>query len=80
MKFHRREEWTVELLNDDLRGSVGRLRGFATDDKILEMIARTPTKLDLAAKASLENGIRNGRGGLYLELTEEQYRAWKAGK
>jgi hypothetical protein len=80
LSFQKREEWTVQIMSEDLRGSLGRQRGFATHDKLLEMIARTPTRLDLAAKASLENAIRNGSGGLFLELTNEQYEAWQKGK
>jgi hypothetical protein len=80
LQFYKREEWTVQLMTEDLRGSLGRLRGFATHDKLLEMISRTPTRLDLAAKNSLENAIKNGRGGLFLDITAEQYEAWRNGK
>jgi len=42
-------------------------------NKIRELIARTPTVLDSAMRWELENDIEKGRGGLYLQVTTEQY-------
>jgi hypothetical protein len=74
MSFFQREAWTVRFLELDAKTSIGRIRTFATADKVRELIARTPTLLDLAGKQALEHAIRGGRGGIYLELTVEQYR------
>ena len=41
------------------------------------MVARTPTKLIQEDKQALEYAISTGRGGLYLDLTETQYRKLK---
>lgn len=56
---------------------VCRMRNFAWPDKIRELIARTSTKLNLGDKQGLDCGISNGRGGIYLDLTAEQYRKLK---
>ncbi len=74
MHFFLRGSWTVQFLEPDLKTSVGRIRKFASDDKIRELIARTPTRLDLAAKEALEYAISTGRGGIDLLVTQEQYR------
>jgi hypothetical protein len=42
--------------------------------KLRELIARTPTRFDLAEKQALEHAFEGGRGGVDLELTREQYR------
>ena len=76
--FFLRDGWSVQFLEADAKTAVGRIRTFAEPDKIREMIARTPTKMNVEAKQALEYGISRGRGGLYLDLTEAQYRKLKS--
>jgi len=71
------DEQPVHFLQPDLKTSVGRSRSFGSEDKLRELIARTPTRFDPAGKQALEHAFTGGRGGLYLELTEEQYRKLK---
>jgi hypothetical protein len=56
-----------------LDGAIGRIRKFPDEQSIRDLIDRTLTKLDSAARNSLDYALSNGRGGLYLDLTEEQY-------
>lgn len=42
-------------------------------EKLRELIDKTPTKLTLADCQGLDEAIAHGRGGLYLELSREQY-------
>lgn len=72
--FFHRDGWCVQFLEPDLKTSVCRMRNFGSPDKIREMVARTPTKLMQEDKQALEYAISTGRGGLYLDLTEAQYR------
>ncbi len=65
--------WSVQFLELDLKTSVGRIRRFSSIHKVRELIARTPTQLSAEARAKLEHDISNGRGGIYLDLTREQY-------
>ncbi len=78
MSFFNRGEWVCGFLEPDLKTPVGRSRSFGKEAKLRELIARTPTKLTLADHQALDAGIANGRGGLYLELTGEQYRKLKS--
>lgn len=76
--FFHRDGWCVQWLEQDLKTPVCRMRNFASSDKIREMVARTPTKLMQDDKQALEYAISTGRGGLYLDLTEAQYKRLKA--
>ena len=78
LSFHNRGAgWVCTFLEPDAKTPVGRMREFGSPDKIRDMIARTPTKQDQAAKQSLEYAIETGRGGVFLDLTAEQYRKLK---
>ena len=74
MTYLLRDGWSVQFLEPDLKTPVGRIRQLGSLDKVKELITRTPTRLDLAAKQAIEHAITVGRGGIYLELTAEQYR------
>jgi hypothetical protein len=73
MSYFRCKEWIVQFLEPDGKTLIGRIITFADADKIRELIARTPTQLNLEARNMLEHSISQGRGGLFLELTNEQY-------
>jgi hypothetical protein len=46
---------------------------FADDHKITELAKRGGALTNLEAKQALEKGIDNGKGGMFLKLTQEQY-------
>jgi hypothetical protein len=41
----------------------------------LDLIDRTPTRFDLAERNAHDYAFRTGRGGIWLQLTPEQFRA-----
>ena len=43
------------------------------EEKLYELARRGQCLRDLADKQAIEVAIRNGRGGLFLKLTQEQY-------
>jgi hypothetical protein len=69
--------WTVQCSEVTLDGAIGRIRRFPVEDSVRDLIARTPTKLEGAARNSLEYAFSRGRGGLHLTLTPEQYASLK---
>ncbi len=77
MSFFIRGGWSVQFLESDLKSPVGGIRTFADPQKIRELVGRTPTPMNLEARNMLEHGISQGRGGIYLQLTAEQYRRLK---
>ena len=46
---------------------------FADDQKIWEMAKRGGFTLNTAGRQELHEEIRKGKGGIWLELTREQY-------
>jgi hypothetical protein len=61
MTYLLRDGWSVQFLEPDLKTPVGRIRQLGSIDKIKELIARTPTLLDLAAKRAIEHAVTVGR-------------------
>lgn len=78
MTFHLRgDSWVCSFVEKDAKTPVGRARVFGSPEKIRVLIARTPTRLDQAAKQSLEHAFAKGRGGIFLDLNDDQYRKLK---
>jgi hypothetical protein len=50
---------------------------FASEQKIVELAERGKADLSLESSAALQHGIDIGRGGVWLELRDEQYRCLK---
>jgi len=79
MTFFHNDGWVVQFMEPDLKTPVGQIRTFGDVDKVRQLIDRTPTSMNLEARNMLEHAISIGRGGMYLELTGEQYRKLKGG-
>ena len=77
MSFFQRQGWTVQFIEDDCRTLIGRIRRFPDEASIRALIDRTQTKLNTEDRQALDYALNNGRGGLYLMLTAEQYRKLK---
>jgi len=45
---------------------------FASQDKLLELAERGGATLDLEAREAIRHAIEIGRGGVWLNLTDEQ--------
>ena len=75
MTFFLREGWYVQFLEADLKTSLPRTLTFADPEKIRELARRGEAWGDSESRQVLEHAIENGRGGCYLRLTPEQYRA-----
>jgi hypothetical protein len=77
MSFFLRAGWHVSFLEPDLKTSLARTFNFSDPEKIRELARRggaTPETLE-----QLGREVANGRGGLYLDLSPEQYRHLAAG-
>jgi hypothetical protein len=74
-----REGWYCQFLEEDLKTSLPRKLTFAGPEKIRDMFDRFGVDKKLEDNSALEYGINNGRGGLWLSLTAEQYQKLKRG-
>jgi hypothetical protein len=77
MYFQLRDGWDCSFLEADLKTSLHRHLRFTSSKKIVELVERGGGLKDQEARMMLNQGIEKGRGGVFLELTEEQYRKLK---
>lgn len=74
MNFMLRGEcWFVAFLEADCRTSLARKLRFTTEEKIYELAERGGAEMTSEARSMLAHGISIGRGGVWLNLTPEQY-------
>jgi hypothetical protein len=69
-----RSGWQVQSIEADLRTSLPRTLTFTHPDKIRELARKGEAWGDSESRRTLEYAIENGRGGVYLKLTPDQYR------
>ena len=73
MSFFFRKGWQVQFLEADLKTPLPRKLTFTDPDKIRELARRGEAWGTSEAQQMLELAIEQGRGGVYLRLTPEQY-------
>jgi len=79
MNFMLREgRWWTTFLEADCKTSLNRKLYFINSDKIIDMARRGGADLTSASRCDLDYGISTGRGGIWLNLTSEQYRQLQA--
>jgi hypothetical protein len=69
-----RHGWQCQFLEADLQTPLPKRLHFTSPNKIIEMVERGGGLRDQESRLMLEQGISMGRGGVFLSLTEEQYR------
>jgi hypothetical protein len=78
MYFMCRDGWHCQFLEEDLRTSLPKKLNFKNCDKVREIAERGGCNMVLESRQALDHGIEIGRGGVWLELSEEQYQKLKA--
>ena len=73
MHFMFRKGWFCQFLEEDLKTPLPKTIRFTDDKKIWEMAKRGGFTLNIAGRLELQEKIRKGTGGVWLELTPEQY-------
>jgi hypothetical protein len=77
MYFMQREGWYCQFLEADLKTSLPCKLNLDDPAKLIEMAERDGGLPNLEAAQMLSHGINMGRGGVWLNLTEEQYQKLK---
>ena len=75
MLFMFGEGWVCPFLEEDLKTLLPRKVTLRSQEKMREMARRGGAGMSLDVLQALDHGIEIGRGGIWLELTDEQYRA-----
>ena len=73
MHFMLRQGWYCQFVEEDLKTPLPRKFTFDDPAKVIELAARGGYILNLEGRQALDHAIDQGRGGIWLELTEEQY-------
>ena len=73
MSFMLRGQWYCQFLEEDLQTPLPRKLRFASPDKVVELVERGGGLSNLESRHALDQAIEIGRGGVFLNLTEEQY-------
>jgi hypothetical protein len=73
MSFMERKGWLCQFIEPDLQTALPRKLRFADVEMVRELAKRGEGLPDLESAAALEHGIEIGRGGVWLNLTPEQY-------
>jgi hypothetical protein len=77
MQFFLRTGWHCQFLEPDLKTPLNRKLTFSDPRKIIELARRAGAFANLGGRQAIDHAIDKGRGGVWLELTEEQYRKLK---
>jgi len=77
MSFMYRDGWFCQFLEEDLRTPLPRKVKLRDTQRLRELAARGGCDLNLEARQSLDHAIDIGRGGVWLELADEQYQKLK---
>ena len=73
MHFVFRKAWYCQFLDEDMKTLLPRKLAFADDRKIWEIAKRGGFTLNIAGRQEIEEALRKGEGGIWLDLTPEQY-------
>lgn len=77
MSFMNRQGWHSQFVEEDLKTPLPKKLEFLSQDMIFELARRGGAILNLESEQSIRHGINIGRGGVWLNLTEDQYRKLK---
>jgi len=73
MHFVFRKGWYCQFLEEDMKTPLPRKLAFADDRKIWEIAKRGAFTLNIAGRQEIEEALRKGERGMWLDLTPEQY-------
>jgi hypothetical protein len=73
VSVQRRNGWHCQLFEADLKTPLPKRLHFASSDKIIELVQCGGGIADQEGQLMLNQAIETGRGGVFLNLTQEQY-------
>jgi hypothetical protein len=73
MNYMLRNGWLCSFLEEDLKTTLPRKLTFRDSAKIIELAERCGSFKNLEERQALDHGIEIGCGGVWLNLTAEQY-------
>ena len=80
MSFLRHDGWCCRFLEWDMMTSLPRQLKYRDSGKVRETAQRGHGLLSEESRLALDHAIKIGRGGLWLNLTDKQYKTLKNNK
>lgn len=77
MSFQTQNGWHCQFLEQDLKTSLPRKLNLVRQERLFEIAERSGYRLNLEGRQAMQRAIDMGRGGIWPELTEDQYRKLK---
>ena len=78
MYYLLREGWICQFLEEDLKTPLPARLHFKDPEKIRTIVDKVGNFANLQDRQALDYGLEIGRGGVWLQLNEEQYQRLKA--
>ena len=73
LQFSFCQGWFCEFMEEDRKTRLSRTVILANERKLFELVKRGGFTLNISGRQEIEEAIRKKRGGIWLELTPEQY-------
>jgi hypothetical protein len=73
MNFMLRDGWYCQFMEADAKTSLPRKVTVTDPERLFEMAERGGCSMDLETRHAIMHAIDIGRGGVWLNLTDEQY-------
>ena len=73
MEFRFRQGWYCQFFEEDQKTPLPRTGMLSDDRKLFELVKRGGFTLNITGRQEIEEAIRKRRGGIWLELTPDQY-------
>jgi hypothetical protein len=77
MSFMQRQGWHCQFLEEDLKTALTKKLAFLSQDMLLELARRDGAVLNFETEQVIRHGIEIGRGCVWLNLNDDQYRKLK---
>ena len=73
MYYMLRSTWVCQFLEEDLKTPLAHCLHFKDAEKIRAIVDKVGNFANLGDRQALDYGLNVGRGGVWLQLTKEQY-------
>jgi hypothetical protein len=77
MHFQTQSGWHCQFLEQDLKTPLSKKLNLVRQERLFDIAEHGGYALNLEGRQAMQRAIDMGRGGIWLELTEEQYRRLK---
>ena len=73
LRFSFRQGWFCQFLEEDRKTPLPRTVLLSDERKLFELVKRGGFTLNISGRLEIEEAISKKRGGVWLELTPDQY-------